>query len=96
MSALPFGDRVLLAWANDWGEAYNIYLQMFSLDLTPLGDVTQIMLPQPTFWRLGFDSVATGSSVGLYRALGRTRSPGVVRNAHVPLRLANPNTRFDV
>jgi hypothetical protein len=42
VSVLPFGDRVLLAWSNDWGEAYNIYVQMFSLDLAPLGDVLQV------------------------------------------------------
>lgn len=42
VSALSFGDRVLLAWSNHWGEAYNIYVQMFSLDLEPLSDVSQL------------------------------------------------------
>jgi hypothetical protein len=47
VSALSLGDRVLLAWANDWGDAYNIYVQMFSSDLQPLGEATQ-MTASPT------------------------------------------------
>lgn len=37
-SVLTLGDRLFIAWANDWGESYDIFAQMFSLDLEPWGD----------------------------------------------------------
>src|SRR5690606_40637572 len=41
-SALSLGDRILLAWANDWGSSYDVYLQTFSLELQPLDEVQQV------------------------------------------------------
>lgn len=41
-SMLAFGDRLLLAWANDWGQSYDIYMQLFSLELEPLSEPVQV------------------------------------------------------
>ena len=41
-SVLPLGDRVLLAWANNWGASYDLYVQTFSLELQPLDEVQQV------------------------------------------------------
>jgi hypothetical protein len=41
-SVLTLGDRLFIAWANDWGESYDIYAQMFSLDLEPMGSPMQL------------------------------------------------------
>ncbi len=41
-SMLTLGDRLILAWANDWGQSYDIYMQLFSLELEPLGEPVQM------------------------------------------------------
>lgn len=41
-SVLSLGDRILVAWAFDSGQSYDIFTQMFSKQLEPLGEPLQV------------------------------------------------------
>ena len=41
-SVLSLGDRLVVAWATDFGQSYDLYYQMFSASLEPLGDLVQL------------------------------------------------------
>lgn len=41
-SMLSLGDRLILAWANDRGQSYDVFYQTFSASLQPLSDVVQV------------------------------------------------------
>lgn len=41
-SVLSLGDRLLVAWANDWGQSYDVFYQMFSAALQPLTEVERV------------------------------------------------------
>lgn len=77
-SVLAFGDRLALAWANDWGESYDIYLQYFSVDLSPLGEPVQLTRsPLDELGpRLRFG--ATGEVALLYTERTNDRGPRVL------------------
>lgn len=41
-SVLSLGDRILVAWANDLGQSYDLFYQMFSAGLQPIGGIVQV------------------------------------------------------
>jgi hypothetical protein len=41
-SVLSLGDRLLVAWANDQGQSYDVFYQMFSADLQPISGLVQV------------------------------------------------------